>query len=97
MIEYEPKVIYEFADKLNSQIKSTVICNFLIGLFAGILIFGGISAMLAIGYDFLIMAIGAITGAAFGISAGRNRVAEMKIQAQLALCQAKIEENTRNK
>jgi len=95
MIEYDPKVIYRYAEKLSRQVRSTMMCNFLIGIFAGILIFGGISAFLNIGYDSLIMAIGALVGAAFGLSAGQNRAAELSIQTQMALCQARIEENTR--
>lgn len=95
MAQYESKIIYEYAAKLTEQIKSTIICNFFIGVLGGVIIFGGISAYFQLGYDFLLMAIGALVGAIFGISMGKNKAQDMKIRAQLALCQAKIEENTR--
>lgn len=97
MIEYNAKVIYEHAENLNKQSKSAVPLHFFIGLFSGIIIAGGVSAVMLVGFDFLISAIGALAGGFMGYAAGQQRASELKLQAQLALCQAKIEENTRRK
>lgn len=95
MAEYNPKVIHEYAERLNKQSRTAVPMNFFIGLFSGVIIFGGISAVMMVGFDFVILSIGALIGGALGYGAGQQRASELKLQAQMSLCQAKIEENTR--
>lgn len=97
MLEYNSKVIYEYAEGLTKQAKSAVPMHFFIGLFSGVIIAGGVSALMSVGYDFLISSIGALMGGFLGYGAGMQRSAELKLQAQLALCQARIEENTKKK
>ena len=94
MVEYDPKVIRDYADGLYKQAKSVSTCYFFTGIFLAIIIFSRISDILKGDFDFLIIAIGVFIGAVMGIFAGKNRAVEMKLQAQQALCQVKIQENT---
>jgi hypothetical protein len=95
MVEYDPKVIEEFARRLYSQSKATTMRHFCIGLSFGVIIFGGISAALVHGYDALIISIGAFIGAVMGYGSGQGKAFEQRLQAQSALCQVRIESNTR--
>lgn len=95
MVEYDPKIIQNYANELYNQAKSVVTCYFFIGMFASIIVFSKISDMLKNEFDFLIIAIGVFVGAIIGLFAGKNRSFEMKLEAQQALCQVKIQENTK--
>lgn len=95
MIEYDSKVIQGYADKLHSQAQGAVPMLFFIGLFSGVIVFGGITALLNLGFDFLIIAVGALVGGFFGYQSGLQRVSDLKLRAHLALCMVKIEQNSR--
>lgn len=97
MAEYDPKVIQDYAEGLYKQSKSVTTCYFFIGIFAAILIFSKISEILMGEFDFLIIAIGVFLGSVMGLFAGRNRAFEMQLEAQQALCQVEIQENTKKK
>ncbi len=97
MIEYNPHVIQEYAERLHTQAKDIVAMQFFIGLLSGMIIFGGISAMFDVGFDALIIGIGVLVGGAMGYSAGKQRAFSLKLQAHLALCQLRMEENTRKR
>ena len=94
MAEYDPKVIHEYAQRLYAQSKSVIPAYFFTGLFAGLVIFSGLSSILTYDFDFLIIAIGVMVGGVVGYGAGQSRSCELKLQAQIALCQTKIEQNT---
>ena len=96
MIEYDSKVIQGYADKLHTQAKNAVPMLFFIGLFSGIIVFGGITALLDMGFDFLIIALGALIGSFFGYQSGQQRADELKLRAHLSLCMVKIEQNSRS-
>ena len=95
MAEYDPKVIEDFAQRLYAQSKSTTMRHFFIGLAFGIVVFGAVSDYLVHGFDALVVSLGAFIGAVMGYGSGQSKAFEEKLQAQLALCQAKIEVNTR--
>lgn len=95
MVEYELKIIEEYASRLYAQSKKTPMLYFLIGVGLGIIIFLGIGESLTRGFDALIVSIGALVGGVMGYGAGQSKSFEQKLQAQMALCQAKIEINTR--
>jgi len=95
MIEYDPKVIEQFASRLYSQSKATTMRHFFIGLGLGIIVFGAVGNAMIGGFDALIISIGAIIGGIMGFGSGQNRAFEQKLNAQMALCEAKIEANTR--
>jgi len=95
MIKYDAKIIQENAERLNAQAKSIIPIQFFIGLFAGMIIAGGVTAAIGLGFDFLIISLGVLIGGFMGYGAGQNRSFELRLQAQQALCQMTIEENTR--
>ncbi len=88
MVQYDPKVIQEFADQMYNK------ANIVIGFYTivGILI-GGVG-----GYAVskVIALIGLLIGGAIGYFIGSGKAFSLKLQAQTALCQVKIEENTKS-
>jgi hypothetical protein len=96
MTPYDPELIQKFADRLYQQANSALISAVVIGILVG----GGLGAGAGFGSDDPTWAIiGAVIGAVIlgllGYWAGRERAFQLKLQAQIALCQLKIEENTR--
>ena len=94
MVEYNKTVIEEFAQRLYTQSRATTMRHFLIGLCLGIIVFSAICNVLNIGFDAIIIGIGTLIGAIMGFGSGQNKTFEQKLQAQVALCLAKIEANT---
>ena len=94
MLDYDPKIIQEYAEGLYKQSRSVVTCYFFIGIFASIIVFSQISNLLKGEFDFLIVAIGVFIGGIIGLFTGKNRAFEMKLDAQQALCQVSIQQNT---
>jgi hypothetical protein len=92
---YDPSVIQKFADDLYAQAATTMAVYALVGCVAG-----G-----AIGYELLAVAsaesastgaiIGLVIGGLLGFATGTRIGFGLKLQAQVALCQVRIEENTR--
>jgi len=94
-VSYEPEFIKDFANGLYKQAQYVVPLHFFIGIFLGLFVFNAISILLINMLDFLISSIGVLVGGVMGLQAGRDKAAQLKLQAQLALCQLNIEENTR--
>jgi hypothetical protein len=95
MVTYDAQVVQKFADRLYTRAQSIVISCTLLGLLIG-LFFGFGLGQMRIGQagGVLGFAIVALFGV-IGYMAGSERAFHLKLQAQLALCQVKIEENTR--
>lgn len=93
MVEYDPKIIRDYAEGMYKQAQSIVTCYFFIGIFLAVIVFSHISDLLKGEFDFLIIAIGVFVGGVIGLFAGKNRAFEMKLNAQQALCQVAIQEN----
>jgi hypothetical protein len=89
MTAYDFSIIQKFADRLYRQ-ASTVIAIY---TFFGIVI--GFTGGYVVGDGFGLGLLGAILFGLLGFWLGRERAFQLKLQAQTALCQAKIEENTR--
>ena len=102
-IQYEPAIIREFASKLYAE------ANRVILLWAILLAVPGAGIGGAIGYLFLAgweaEAAGGVLGGILGIgvlgglgrSIGERKAFILKLQAQLALCQVAIEENSKKR
>ncbi len=95
MTEYDPKVINKFADRLYSTAKTIVIAY----AFLGILI-GGASGYAVEQWPSwsshgTVTVILAVTFGLIGFLIGKEKAFRLKLLAQTALCQVKIEENTR--
>lgn len=90
MANYDSKIIYEMADKLYKKADSIIVTYTALGaLILGAL---GILGMAAVG---ILPLITAVIGGIIGFVIGQEKAFELKLQAQVALCQVKIEENTR--
>ena len=95
MITYDRNIINKFANQLYRKATLTVVFWTMSGIFAGL-----VAAQLALHYarelltyqghwiSLLFFAIG-------GFIIGQRRAFQYRLQAQLALCQSRIEENTR--
>ncbi len=94
-IAYDPAVIQEFAGRLYSQAASIIFTSTLFGVFVGTILAVGFVATVQndeiLGVAFL---IGILIGGFFGYSRGKERAFKLKLEAQVALCQVKIEQNT---
>lgn len=90
MADYNSKIIYEMAEKLYKKANS-IVTTYTV---AGVLILGilGILGMTAIA---ILPLITAVLGGIIGFLIGQEKAFELKLQAQIALCQVRIEENTR--
>jgi hypothetical protein len=100
MVSYDERVIVEFAEKLYRRARSLVVTWTLLGgVLAALLgwLVGAPYAMRvgnpAVSGD--LIGIAALVGALVGYVAGRERAFALRLQAQIALCQAQIERNTR--
>ena len=93
--QYSPAIIQKFADKLYRRADSIVVSCTLFGIF-----FGGVggrllSYPLGLKDDSAPTIFGVVFFGLFGLFIGRARAFQLRLQAQVALCQKKIEENTR--
>ena len=94
-VQYQPAVIAEFASKLYSEASSLVIKWALMLGVVGAVIGGFVSA--GKGGGGMVPLIAGLVGALFGASYGREKGFTLRLQAQQALCQLQIEQNTRPK
>jgi hypothetical protein len=96
MAEYDPQIIQKFADRLYRRARTvTVITTILFILIGGS---AGLVANVPFGGDepsIIGASVGAVFLGAIGFVLGREGAFRLKLQAQTALCQIKIEENTR--
>jgi hypothetical protein len=95
-VEYDSRVIIEFAGRLYSQAKNIVVTYTV----AGVVIFGAVGALVAAATEnteegLIAAATLAFIGGAIGYTRGQERGFTLKLQAQTALCQLQIEQNTR--
>jgi len=109
MVAYDPDIIQKFVDRLYGRARTVVITSTIGGVLGGGLIgfvlgllFDSGSARLPtnlsldeLGTELIACLIGAVLFGLIGFLAGRERAFLLRLQAQTALCQAKIEENTR--
>ena len=86
-MRYDAKIIIQFAQSLYDQANSVLILFTIIGVVVG----GGGGSILSTEAAL----IGAIILGAIGYALGQARASQLRLQAQLALCQVAIEENTR--
>jgi hypothetical protein len=90
--QYDPAIIQKFADKLYSQANTIIIACTLLGLVVGA---AGGYAVGDYSTKTTYAGLGAIVLGLLAFAIGTARAFVLKLQAQVALCQKKIEENTR--
>ena len=95
-VAYDENVILDFADDLYRRAASLVVGHTIIGALAGAVtaLLGGLSVASSnlIGIGAVMFAL---LGALLGLSLGRSRAFALRLAAQTALCQVRIERNTR--
>ena len=95
MSNFDPTLLRTLAEKLNTQARTAVLVGIIAGAVTGGLFGFAASLIFMTSQSYLIP--GAVVGAVLGIVAGRRKTQALKLQAQMALCQIQIEENTRQK
>ena len=100
MTKYDPAVIRKFADRLYAEATRIVVFDTIIGAVVGALLgfwvgdYGKKHDPKA--WDQTILALlGLLLLGLFGYAIGRERSFKLRLEAQMALCQVQIEENTR--
>lgn len=96
MASYDPSIIHSFADSLYSRARAVVVLYSLTGLFFGALVGGGLG--FAVSKELLGFLMGSVVlgliGGILAFAGASQKVFSMKLQAQSALCQVRIEANT---
>jgi hypothetical protein len=100
--QYDPTIIQQFADKLYEEAAALVYLYALFGLAIGALPSAAFALYWATttratdpSTSFFLIFASAALAAAIGAVIGRERGVALRLQAQTALCQARIEWNTR--
>lgn len=93
MSNYEPSLLRTLAGRLEAQARTSVAVGIIAGAVTGGLFGFAASLIFMLSHSLLIP--GAVVGATLGIVAGRRKAQALRLQAQMALCQIQIEENTR--
>jgi uncharacterized membrane protein YeaQ/YmgE (transglycosylase-associated protein family) len=91
MVAYDRALIQQFAEKLYAQARTVLITWALLGLVIAFIAAASLGQKMGIGEAVILGGIGALVG----YVAARSRAFTLRLQAQTALCQAQIEENTR--
>ena len=92
-IRYDPSVLREMAARLDAQATTTVVIWTIVGVVVGagaLAVVGGAFGNVGLG-----ALVGLFVGGGLGYMIGEHRALMIRFEAQLALCQVAIEENTR--
>ena len=100
MVKYDSQIVRTFADQLYDDASLIVMLYTILGCISGGLwggvgcfLFGGNLKSMQISENMALLACTSIVGFA-GFLLGRSKGFWLKLQAQVALCQVQIEENT---
>jgi hypothetical protein len=92
---YDSKIIIEFAARLYARANAIAAAYGVVGAVLGAVV-GAIAARFLLDTS---PAVGALVGGAvccaIGVRVGQDKAFQLKLQAQIALCQVQIERNTR--
>jgi hypothetical protein len=95
-VNYDPEVVQAFAKQLYREASSVAFTDAVFGLLIGGTIGATFISMSPSSHIDLRLglAVGGLIGAVIGYSRGSARAFNLRLQAQLALCQVQIEKNT---
>jgi hypothetical protein len=88
MINYDGELLHQYAERLHRTAAGTVLMYVAGGLMTG-------TSIGLVSRDLRTTAIAALLVGVIGYIVGRARAFQLKLEAQLALCQVQIEKNTR--
>jgi positive regulator of sigma E activity len=91
-VNYDAQVIVAFAERLYRQAATIAATYALLGALVGAAI--GAAVGNALGSLFVVMVLGAVLVGALAFAIGQQKAFALKLQAQVALCQVQIEDNT---
>ncbi len=94
MTEYDSGVIQQAADNLYKTARSIEILWAIAGIFIGAPLVASFAFFYDSGSMWVGACIGALLGAYYGFAQGRTKAMMLRLQAQTALCQMQIEQNT---
>ena len=92
MTTYDPQILYEFANRLYARANQVIATYTVLGALVG----GGAGFSVNQQFDVYTLLGAALVGLVAYLL-GVEKAFQLKLQAQTALCQVKIEENTRTK
>ncbi|MCB9682707.1 MAG: hypothetical protein H6733_14675 [Alphaproteobacteria bacterium] len=90
MVEFDPEVVIQHARQLYDDARKIVWSWLMMGALVGIAV-----GAAATGFRSAGTVVAAVVMAAMGYVMGNDRAGRMRLEAQLAMCQIRIEENTR--
>lgn len=90
MVKYDPTVIYAFAQRLYSRAQLVIMLATVLGA-----IIGAFIGYVLSGKENTGLVAGAVILGVIGLLVGAEWAFWLKLRAQMALCQVKIEQNTR--
>jgi sulfite exporter TauE/SafE len=100
-ISYDENIIHTFAGRLYSRAASVMVSYAILGAILGAI--GG-TFLTAVSRDLAqlvglppVLAAGSVLGLLVGLAVGAEKAFALKLQAQILLCQAQIERNTRGR
>ena len=88
MVTYDAKLLREYADRLHRSASQTLVMYSLAGTVTG-------ASVGLVSHDLEQTVVAAILVGILGYLMGKGKASRAKLEAQLALCQVQIEENTR--
>ena len=91
-VHYDEAIIRKFAQQLYNRANFIIVLCILVGGAGGFLVGGALGERGSVDNA---LAIFAVIGALIGAAIGTSLAFKYKLQAQVALCQVKIEKNTR--
>ena len=96
MATYQPEVIQRFANRLYARASVTIATSTVLGVLIGMVVTPYLLQALP---SFIVLRcpewVGSVILGLIGLGQGFERAAQLKLQAQTALCQLQIEVNTR--
>lgn len=96
MVEYDPVVIQSFADGLYRAADRIVLFSTILGALFGGAVGFGLGLAMSSGGGAILALPGLVVGGFMGHSRGMSKTFQLRLEAQLALCQVEIEFNTRS-
>lgn len=92
LVTYDPSIIQQAAEGLYAQARRILALGAVVGFIGGVVVAVSMGFKLGMGEVIVAGAIGAL----IGYSLAQSRAFALRLQAQVALCQAQIEVNTRS-